>query len=95
MRFKVKKTLFSTYCTVLLLLYALPFWNASIFTKLIILKSKVYADWPSIQCNVIGRIDNKREMEMLRPLPYCDAETIKPIINEAFVASSGDIISTP
>ncbi len=41
----------------------------------------------------------KREMEMLRPSPYCDAvsrrdntKTIKPIINEAFVASSGDII---
>ncbi len=42
----------------------------------------------------------KREPEMLRPLPYCDAvsrrddtKTIKPIINEAFVASSGDIIT--
>ncbi len=42
----------------------------------------------------------KREMEMLRPSPYCDAmsrryhtQTIKPIINEAFVASSGDIIT--
>ncbi len=39
-------------------------------------------------------------MEMLRPLLYCDAvswrdesKTIKPIINEAFVASSGDIIT--
>ncbi len=38
--------------------------------------------------------------EMLRPLPYCDAvsqhdetKTIKPITNEAFVASSGDIIT--
>ncbi len=38
--------------------------------------------------------------EMLRPLPCCDAmsrhnetKTIKPIINEAFVASSGDIIT--
>ncbi len=37
---------------------------------------------------------------MLRPLPYCDAvswrdetKTIKPIINEACVASSGDIIT--
>ncbi len=37
---------------------------------------------------------------MLRPLPYCDAvsrcddtKTIKPIINETFVASSGDIIT--
>ncbi len=42
----------------------------------------------------------KCEMEMLRPLPYFDAvswqdniKTIKPIINEAFVASSGDIIT--
>ncbi len=42
----------------------------------------------------------KRETEMLRPLPYCDAvsrrdetKTIKPIINEAFVASSADIIT--
>ncbi len=42
----------------------------------------------------------KRETEMLRPLLYCDAvswcddtKTIKPIINEAFVASSGDIIT--
>ncbi len=42
----------------------------------------------------------KRETEMLRPLPYCDAvsrcddtKTIKPIINEAFVTSSGDIIT--
>ncbi len=37
---------------------------------------------------------------MLIPLPYCDAvsqcddtKTIKPIINEAFVASSGDTIT--
>ncbi len=42
----------------------------------------------------------KRETEMLHPLPYCDAvsrrndtKTIKPIINEAFVASSGDILT--
>ncbi len=44
----------------------------------------------------------KRVTEMLRPgpSPYCDAvsrrddtKTIKPIINEAFVASSGDIIA--
>ncbi len=41
----------------------------------------------------------KRKIEMLRPLLYCDAvsrrndtKTLKPIINEAFVASSGDII---
>ncbi len=42
----------------------------------------------------------KRETEMLRPLPCCDAvsqrddtKTINLIINEAFVASSGDIIT--
>ncbi len=40
----------------------------------------------------------KRETEMLRPSPYCDGlsrrddtKTIKPITNEAFVASSGDL----
>ncbi len=39
-------------------------------------------------------------MEMLRPSPFCDAvsrrdgtKTIKPIINQAFVASSEDIIT--
>ncbi len=38
--------------------------------------------------------------EMLRPLPHFDGvsrhdktKTIKPIVNEAFVASSGDIIT--
>ncbi len=39
----------------------------------------------------------KRATEMLRPLPYCDgvsrSNDIKTIINEAFVASSGDIIT--
>ncbi len=42
----------------------------------------------------------KREMEILRPLPYCDAvsrrdetQTLQPIINKPFVASSGDIIT--
>ncbi len=42
----------------------------------------------------------KRVTEMLRPSPYCDAvsrrdepKTIKPIINEAFVAFSEDIIT--
>ncbi len=42
----------------------------------------------------------KRVMEMLHPSPNCDAlscmqrdKTIKPSINEAFVASSGDIIT--
>ncbi len=72
MRFKVKNTLFSTYCTLLLLLYALSFWNASIFTKLIVLRSEACSDWPVIQCVVIGRIP-QAETERLRPLPYWDA----------------------
>ncbi len=42
MWFKVQNTLFSTYPTLLLLLLsAPPFGNASIFTKLVILKSEV------------------------------------------------------
>ncbi len=60
------------------------------------------------RCALIGQLSSalwlaeylKRETEMLRPLPYCDAvsrcdktKTIKPIINETFVASSGDIIA--
>ncbi len=53
---RFKFTLFSTYCTLLLLLYAPPFWNAYIFTKLIVLRSEACSDWPAIQCVVIGRI---------------------------------------
>ncbi len=60
------------------------------------------------RCALIGQLSSalwlaeclKRETEMLWPSPYCDAvsrrddtKTIKPIINEAFVASSGDIIT--
>ncbi len=60
------------------------------------------------RCALIGQLTSalwfaeylKRETEMLCPLPYCDAvsrrdetKTMKPIINEAFVASSGDIIT--
>ncbi len=74
-----------------------PLCSASIFTKLIF--------WEARRA-LIGQLSSalwlaeylKRETEMLRPLPYCDAvsrrdetKTIKPIINEAFVASSGDI----
>ncbi len=95
-----KNTLFSTYCTLLLLLYAPPFWNASTFTKLIVLRSEVCSDWPAIQCVVIGQIPQACVTEMLRPLPCCDAvsrcdetKTIKPTINEAFVAFSEDIIT--
>ncbi len=61
-----------------------------------------------VRCALIGQLSCalwlaeylKRVMEMLRALPYCDAvsrhdetKTIKAIINEAFVASSGDIIT--
>ncbi len=54
---RFKKT-FSSYCncTLLLLLYAPSFWNALIFTKLIVLRSEACSDWPAIQCVVIGRI---------------------------------------
>ncbi len=50
----------------------------------------VRCDWPN----------TSSVMEMLHPLLYCDAvsrrddtKTIKPITNEAFVASSEDIIT--
>ncbi len=87
---RFKNILFSTYCTLLLLLYAPPFWNPgsnSIFTNLIVLRSEVYSDWPAIQCVVIGRIPK-----------VCDGngnetKPIKPIMNEAFVAFSEDIIT--
>ncbi len=60
------------------------------------------------RCALIGLLSSalwlaeylKLETEMLRPLPYCDAvswrdetKTIKHAINEAFGASSGDIIT--
>ncbi len=34
-------------------LYAPSFWNAPIFTKLIILRREACSDWPAIQCVVI------------------------------------------
>ncbi len=60
------------------------------------------------RCALIGQLSSvlwfaeylKCVMEILRPSPNCDAvsrraetKTIKPIVNEAFVASSGDIIT--
>ncbi len=60
------------------------------------------------RCALIGQLSSalwldvylKRETEMLRPSPHCDGvsrcdntKAIKPIINEVFVASSGDIIT--
>ncbi len=100
MWFKVKKQKKnSRYCTLLLLLYAPPFWNTSI------LQSSSF--WEARRA-LIGQLSSalwlaeylKRLMEMLRPSPYCDGvfrrdetKTMKPITNEAFVAFSGDIIT--
>ncbi len=96
MWFKVKNTLFSTYCTLFLLLYAPPFWNAPIFTKLIVLRCEVCSDWPAISALWLAEY-LKHGIEMLHPLPYCDdvsrhdeTKTMKPIISEAFVTSTGD-----
>ncbi len=69
MQFKVKKHCFPTYCTLLLLFYASPFWNASIFTKLIILRSEACSDWPAIHALWL----TEYLTEMSRPFPYCDA----------------------
>ncbi len=97
---RLKNTLFSTYCTLLLRLYALPFWNTSIFHKahhsdkrdvLWLASYPVRCDWPNTS-------SVRRKCYAL--LPYWDAvsrrddtKTIKPIINRAFVASSVDIIT--
>ncbi len=99
MRFKVKNTLFSTYCTLLLLLYAPPFWNASIFTKLIVLRSEACSDWPGIQCVVIGRIPQAWDGNVT-PLTvlWCRVQAWRDKNNKThykrgIVASSGDIIT--
>ncbi len=94
--FEVQKThYFCTYCTLLLLLYATPFWNALTFTKLIILRSESCSDWPAIQCVVIGRIPQAWDGNVIIPLTYCDAcpGKTRPITNEPFVASTWDIIT--
>ncbi len=69
------------------------------FYKLIVLRSEACSDWPAIQCVVIGRIPQAWDGNVT-PLAvlWCmsrrdETKTIKPIINEAFVASSGDIIT--
>ncbi len=62
---RLKNTLFSTNCTLMLLLYAPQAWDWNV-TPLTIL-------W----CHV----------------RHEDTKTIKPIINKAFVASSGDMIT--
>ncbi len=100
MRFKVKKTHYFPhtvhYCcsSMLCLSETRRFLQSSSF-------------WEA-RCAMIGQLFGalwlgeylKREIEMLHPSPYCDAvsrcddtKTIKPNINEVFVASSGDIIT--
>ncbi len=70
---RLKKTLFSTYCTLLLFLYALPFWNAPIFTKLIVLRSEACSDWPAIPCVVISRTPQAFDgnVTTLMPSSHC------------------------
>ncbi len=100
MRFKVQKTHYFPhivhYCcsSMLRLSETRRFWQSSSF-------------WEARRA-LIGQLSSvlwlaehlKRETKMLRPSLCCDAvsrcddtKTIKPIINEAFVASSGDIIT--
>ncbi len=61
-----KNTLFSTYCTLLLFLYAPPFWNVSIFTKLILLRSEGCSDGQLSSALWLAEYLNS-VMEMLRP----------------------------
>ncbi len=98
MRFKVKKTqLFSTYCTLLSIIAILKrgeFYKAHRSEKqgeLWLASYPVRCDWP-----------NTSSVRRKYYAPHCivmlfsrrdDTKTIKPIINEAFVASSGDIIT--
>ncbi len=98
MRFKVHKNIISTYCTLLLLLYAVPFWNVPIFTSLSFWEARraLIARYP---VRVIGRIPQACDGNVT-PLTvlWCvsrrdETKTIKPIVNEAFVASSEDIIT--
>ncbi len=66
------------------------------FTKLIVLRSEVCSDWPDIQCILIGRIPQACDGNVMPiTMLWCHVETktIKPTINEAFVAFSEDIIT--
>ncbi len=72
-----------------------------IFTKLIVLRSEVCSDWPAIQSIVSGRIPQACDGNVT-PLTVLwwrvpgrrdKTKTIKPTINEVFVAFSGDIIT--
>ncbi len=99
MWFEVKKTLFSTNCTLFLLLY--PRLSE---TRWFLQSSSLW----EARCTLIGQLSSalwlaeylKHVTEMLRPLPYFDAvspcdntKKKNPIINEVFVASDGDIIT--
>ncbi len=94
-------TIFSTYCTLLLLLYSLlrlsemhRFYKAHRSeneTCTDLDRYPVHCDWPNT---------SSVRRKCYAPLPYCDAvsrrnktKTIKPIVNEAFVASSGDKVT--
>ncbi len=53
MQFNVKKNIIFHILYIIVLLYAPSFWNAPIFTKLIVLRREACSDWPAIQCVVI------------------------------------------
>ncbi len=78
---------------------SIAFLKCADFYKAHRLRSEVCSDWPAIQYVVIGRIPQAWDGNVT-PLTvlWCvsrrhDTKTIKLIINEAFVASSGDIIT--
>ncbi len=100
-RFKKKKNIISQ----ILYIIVAPLCSAFLNERRLFLQSSSF--WEA-RCALIGQLSSalwlaeylKCETEMLRLLPYCDAvswndetKTIKPIINGAFVASSGDIIT--
>ncbi len=69
------------------------------YTKLIVLRSEACNDWPAIPCVVIGRIHQVWDGNVAPlTLLWCHVPTWrhknnKPIRNETFAASSGDIIT--
>ncbi len=93
MRFKKKKNPHTVHYCCSAFLKCIDFYKAPRSEKqgvLWLASYPVRCDWPNTSC----------ETEMLRPLPSCDAvsqrddtKTIKPIINEAFVAFSEDLIT--
>ncbi len=90
MQFKVKKTnMIFTFCT-------FTFWNASIFTKLIVLRREVCSDWPAIHCIVIGRMPQAWDGNLTNlTVLWCrvTAQNNKTHYKQTFVASTGDIIT--